>query len=134
MTDAARAITWQRLRAMYPMLDSRLLVSSSVPLDHKLTAIFLMVGAAPRNVLNFPWLHAVHEHARHVGCDVLLKDSMGNLGFSFDGEGALPSCLARGRWRRLAIELWAGRGSPSLRMSTGATQCCPSFRLAYRRD
>lgn len=90
------------LAALYPMLDSELLDGADVPLDHKLDAMFLMGGVAPRNILNFPWLHGIHARARAAGCDVLLTGAMGNLGFSFDGGGALPSWLVRGRWRRLA--------------------------------
>jgi asparagine synthase (glutamine-hydrolysing) len=98
------------LAAMYPLLDSALTDSADTTFDHRLMALFMMGGIAPRNVLNLPWLHSIHERARSAGCDVLLTGAMGNLGFSFGGRGAFPSWLASGQWPTLWRELRAAKG------------------------
>ncbi|MGH6612713.1 asparagine synthase-related protein [Sphingomonas sp.] len=102
------------LAAMYPMLETETLDAAGLSFDHKLSAMFLMAGAAPRNAMNLHWIHALRARARARGCDVLLLGAAGNLSFSFDGKGAFPSWFARGRWLRLARELNAMRGNRSL--------------------
>lgn len=102
------------LAAMYPMLETETLDAAGLSFDHKLSAMFLMAGAAPRNAMNLHWIHALRAHAKGRGCDVLLLGTAGNLSFSFDGKGALPSWFAQGRWGRLTRELDAVRGERSL--------------------
>ncbi|WEK01120.1 MAG: asparagine synthase-related protein [Candidatus Sphingomonas phytovorans] len=101
------------LAAMYPMLETETLDAAGLSFDHKLSAMFLMAGAAPRNAMNLHWIHALRARARSRGCDVLLLGAAGNLSFSFDGKGAFPSWFARGRWLRLARELKATQGDRS---------------------
>jgi asparagine synthase (glutamine-hydrolysing) len=64
-----------------------------------------MMGAPPRNVMNLYWIHELRALARRRGCDVLLTGGLGNATFSFDGAGALPALLRKGRLTRLAREL-----------------------------
>ena len=69
-----------------------------------------MMGAPPRNAMNLHWIHALRARARERGCDVLLTGSLGNATFSFEGKGALPALLRRGRLLALAREI---RASPN---------------------
>ncbi|MEY2927916.1 MAG: hypothetical protein RL367_2393, partial [Pseudomonadota bacterium] len=98
------------LAAMHPRLDLTFVDAAGLNFDHKLDAMFLMAGTAPRNAMNLPWMHEVHARAKTAGCDVILTGSMGNASFSFAGTGAMPGWLMNGQWVRLARELWAARG------------------------
>ena len=97
------------LAAMYPSLETEMIDAAGLPFDHRLNAMFLMGGTAPRNAANLHWIHALRASAKARGCDVLLSGSMGNISFSFSGAGALPTWFAQGRWARLVRELRAGR-------------------------
>ena len=90
---------------LYPTLEVETVDAAGLSFDHKLGAMFLMMGAAPRNVMNLHWIHELRALARRRGCDVLLTGGLGNVTFSFDGSGALPTLLRKGRLSRLAREL-----------------------------
>jgi len=102
------------LAAMYPTLETETVDAAGLSFDHKLAAMFLMAGAVPRAAMNLPWIHSVLAGAAARRCDVVLLGAMGNLSFSFDGTGALPSWFAHGHWLRLRRELNAIRGDRSL--------------------
>ncbi|WCM28756.1 asparagine synthase-related protein [Sphingomonas sp. QA11] len=122
------------LAAMYPALETETLDAAGLSFDHKLSAMFLMAGASPRNAMNLHWIHALRARAKAQGCDVLLLGALGNLSFSFDGKGAFPSWLARGRWLRLARELNAVRGDRSLARTFASQALLPFMPDAlYRR-
>jgi asparagine synthase (glutamine-hydrolysing) len=93
--------------AMHDRFDAEWIDAAGLSFDHKLDAIFLLAGAAPRNGMNLHWIHEVSRVAKARGCDVLLTGAMGNATFSFDGSGALPGWFARGEWPRLWRELRA---------------------------
>jgi asparagine synthase (glutamine-hydrolysing) len=122
------------LAALYPTLETEALDAAGLSFDHKLSAMFLMAGAAPRNAMNLHWIHALRAHARTRGCDVLLLGSAGNLSFSFDGRGAFPSWLARGRWRRLARELRAVSGHRSLARTFASQALAPFVPASIYRN
>lgn len=122
------------LAAMYPMLETETLDAAGLSFDHKLSAMFLMAGAAPRNAMNLHWIHALRARARSRGCDVLLLGAAGNLSFSFDGKGAFPSWFARGRWLRLARELKATQGDRSFARAFASQALLPFLPAPlYRR-
>ena len=98
------------LAAMYPQIDVDEIDAAGLSFDHKLDAMFLLGGVAPRNAMNLHWIHEVRSRAVARGCDVLLTGAMGNLTFSFDGSGTLPSLFARGHWRTLWREVNASKG------------------------
>ena len=93
------------LAHMYPSIDHELLDAAGLSFGHKIASLFLTMGAPPRNVMNFHWIHEIRRRARERGCDVLLTGTLGNATFSFDGEGSLPALLQRGRWLALAREI-----------------------------
>lgn len=97
------------LAAMYPRMDVELVDAAGLGLDHKLDAMFLIAGTAPRNASNLYWVHEVHARAKAAGCDVILSGDMGNATFSFDGSGAISSWFLNGQWGRVGRELWAAR-------------------------
>jgi asparagine synthase (glutamine-hydrolysing) len=92
------------LAAMYPSFVSHLVDSAGLQFDHQLDALFLLAGAPPRNAMNLHWIHEVRRQARAEGCDVVLTGAMGNVSFSFDGRGYLPTLLREGRWGTLLRE------------------------------
>ena len=68
----------------------------------------LTLGCWPTaNEMNMHWVHAIHEQAGKDGCDVMLHAELGDSSISYDAQTAFPNWLARGEWRRLAIELAA---------------------------
>jgi asparagine synthase (glutamine-hydrolysing) len=106
------------LARMYPSIDHELLDAAGLSFGHKIASLFLMMGAPPRNAMNFHWIHEIRRRARERGCDVILTGTLGNATFSFDGEGTLPALLRRGRWMALAREIRAKQhrqGGASLR-------------------
>jgi asparagine synthase (glutamine-hydrolysing) len=97
------------LAAMHPRLDVEWIESAGLSFDHKLQAMFLLAGAAPRNGVNLHWIHEVQGRAKARGCDVLLTGAMGNATISFDGSGAMPDWFRRGQWATLWRELRAAQ-------------------------
>jgi len=93
------------LLRMYPAIDSEILDAAGLSFGHKLSSLFLMMGAPPRNAVNLHWVHELHAHARARNCDVLLTGAMGNVTFSFDGKGSLPTLLRQGRLMSLMREI-----------------------------
>jgi len=93
------------LTELYPNLSVETVDAAGFSFDHRLAAMFLALSAAPRNVMNLHWIHELRALARRRGCDVLLTGGLGNATFSFDGSGALPALLRKGRLTRLAREL-----------------------------
>ncbi|MES2058869.1 MAG: asparagine synthetase B family protein [Pseudomonadota bacterium] len=113
------------LSALYPTLETETIDAAGLSFDHKLPAMFLMAGTAPRNTMNLHWIHALRARAKARGCDVLLLGAAGNFSFSFDGRGAHPGWLLSGRWRRLVRELNAVRGHHSLVRSIASHALLP---------
>ncbi|MEM7057781.1 MAG: asparagine synthetase B family protein [Pseudomonadota bacterium] len=97
--------------AMYPRLKPTFVDAAGLSFDHKLDTMFLMASVAPRNAMNLHWIHEAHAQAKAAGCDVLLTGAVGNMTFSFNGEGAFPTWLRSGKWGTALRELWAGRGA-----------------------
>ncbi|MFO0993129.1 MAG: asparagine synthase-related protein [Hyphomicrobiales bacterium] len=95
------------LARSYPTIDHEILDAAGLSFGHKLGSLFLTMGAPPRNAMNLHWIHALRARARERGCDVLLTGSLGNATFSFEGKGALPALLKRGRLLALAREVRA---------------------------
>ncbi|GAB5447458.1 MAG: asparagine synthetase B family protein [Gymnodinialimonas sp.] len=95
--------------AMQPRLTTNFVDAEGLSFDHKLDAMFLMVGAPPRNAMNLHWMHEGMSLAKSSGCDVVLHGSSGNATFSFNGNGAFPGWALGGNWMTLLREVWAGR-------------------------
>jgi asparagine synthase (glutamine-hydrolysing) len=104
----------EALVAMYPQVDFEAVDAAGLSFDHHLEAMFLLSGTPPRNAMNMAYIHAIHARAATGKCDVLLTGTFGNATFSFNGAGALPSLLRRGRWGTLLRELSAGKRAQSL--------------------
>ncbi len=114
------------LAAMHPRMDTDFVDAADLGIDHKLDAMFLMAGTAPRNPSNLHWIHEIQSRAKAAGCDILLSGSMGNATFSFDGSGAFPGWFMNGHWAQLARELWASRGDyPSFGHAVASTVMMP---------
>jgi asparagine synthase (glutamine-hydrolysing) len=93
--------------AMHPRFDAEWIDAAGLSFDHKLNAMFMLAGVAPRNAMNLHWIHEVRRIAKQRGCDVVLTGAIGNATFSFDGSGALPGWLKRGQWSTFLRELRA---------------------------
>lgn len=122
------------LAAMYPSLETETIDAAGLSFDHRLNAMFLMGGTAPRNAMNLHWIHALYARATARGCDVILSGSMGNITFSFNGAGSLPTWFAQGRWVRLARELRAARDRRPFTRALASRALLPFLPNAlYRR-
>jgi asparagine synthase (glutamine-hydrolysing) len=86
---------------LQPRLKPRFTGSEGIGLFHRLDDFIDLSGVAPRNALNFCWLHDIREQAVADGHDVLLEGGMGNATLSWGGEGALLEWLRRGRFDKL---------------------------------
>ncbi|MBL8894027.1 MAG: asparagine synthase [Rhizobiales bacterium] len=95
------------LARSYTTIDHEILDAAGLSFGHKLSSLFLTMGAPPRNAMNLHWIHALRARAQERGCDVLLTGSLGNATFSFEGKGALPALLMRGHLLALAREIRA---------------------------
>jgi asparagine synthase (glutamine-hydrolysing) len=100
--------------ALHPRFDSQWIDAAGLSFDHKLNAMFMLAGVAPRNAMNLHWIHEVHRTAKQRGCDVVLTGALGNASFSFDGSGTLPSLLKRGQLPTLLRELRAAERTSGL--------------------
>lgn len=101
----------EALAAMYPKIVPEFVDAAGLSFDHNLDTMFLMAGGAPRNAMNLHWLHEIGARAKASGCDVLLNGALGNITFSFDGAGAFPTWVRRGKWGTALKETWAKRWS-----------------------
>lgn len=101
----------EALAAMHPRIVPNFVDAAGLSFDHKLDAMFLMAGAAPRNAMNLHWLHEIGARSKAAGCDVLLNGGLGNMTFSFNGAGAFPTWIRRGKWGTALKEVWAKRRS-----------------------
>lgn len=98
----------EALAAMYPQLDPRWITAEGRDFSYRQRDLFETALVAPRNAVNLHWIHDIRGLARAEGADVVLVGAMGNLTFSYDGNGYLPDLLMKGRWGTLARELWMG--------------------------
>lgn len=102
--------------ALHPALATETVDAAGKSFDYRLDEMLALAGGPPRNAMNLHWLHDLHARAKARGCDVLLTGSMGNATISYDGGGALPGMLARGRWAGLVCEVRAAqKGQPFAR-------------------
>lgn len=103
--------------SMHPAFESELVDAAGLSFDHKLEAMFLLGNTAPRNGLNFCWIHEIFSRAKSRGCDVILSGEGGNATFSFAGQGALATWFKQGEWNSFFRELKAlGRERSMLRV------------------
>jgi asparagine synthase (glutamine-hydrolysing) len=91
----------EAIARLHPRLKPRFTSSEGIGLFHRLDDFIDLSGVAPRNALNFCWLHDIREQAVADGHDVLLEGGMGNATLSWGGEGALLEWLRRGRFDKL---------------------------------
>jgi asparagine synthase (glutamine-hydrolysing) len=91
----------EAIARLHPRLKPRFTSSEGIGLFHLLDDFIDLSGVAPRNALNFCWLHDIREQAVADGHDVLLEGGMGNPTLSWGGEGALADWLRRGRFDKL---------------------------------
>jgi asparagine synthase (glutamine-hydrolysing) len=100
----------EALAEMYPSIEIMPISADGLYFDHKLSAMFMLASAPPRNASNLHWMHDLWSRAKTSGCDVILTGQMGNATFSFAGDGALSSWLLNGEWSKLLREFKATRG------------------------
>lgn len=115
--------------AMHPRFDMQMVDAQGLSFDHHLQNLYLLAGIAPRNVANLHWIHELYKAARTQGRDVLLVGNLGNMSFSFNGTGRLPSLLRGGRWGEWLRELRAiddGRSLPR-KLVGGALPLAPEW-------
>ncbi|MGB7203984.1 MAG: asparagine synthetase B [Anderseniella sp.] len=91
---------------MHPRLKPQFVKSEGLGMFHLLDDFIDVAGVAPRNTMNFFWIHDIHERASAAGHDVLLDGSMGNATLSWSGEGIYLDLLRKGRLRKLCSELF----------------------------
>lgn len=91
----------EAIARLHPRLKPRFTSSEGIGLFHRLDDFIDLSGVAPRNAMNFCWLHDIREQAVAAGHDVLLEGGMGNATLSWGGEGALLEWLRRGRFDKL---------------------------------
>jgi len=92
----------QAIAGKYENVDLRLVRTEvrGVLDDH---SRFISAAAAPfRNMGNRVWVEEILRQAQAVGSRAILTGSMGNLAFSWDGDGAIPELIKRGR----LVEAW----------------------------
>lgn len=97
---------------MHPRLKPQFIRAEGLGMFHLLDDFIDIAGVAPRNTLNFCWIHDINEKASAAGHDVLLDGSMGNATLSWTGEGVYLDLLRQGRLRRLFSELFSSGRSP----------------------
>lgn len=118
--------------AMHPRFDMETLDTPGLGMSHQLDAMFLLASVPPRNAMNLHWIHQVSATARARGCDVILTGAMGNMGFSFNGEGAVAGLMRKGQWGALVRELRATRDGRSLPRKLAATAFVFAPEWAWR--
>jgi len=98
----------EALAAMYPELAPHWIDASGLDATHHQRDLFEHALVPPRNASNLHWIHEVCKNARDDGADVVLTGTLGNLTFSFDGQGLIPDLVRQGRLIHLMRELWHG--------------------------
>ncbi len=98
----------QALAAMYPELEMRWIDAAGRSFDYFDRELFQVSALAGRNAMNLHWIHDVTREAARDGCDILLTGAVGNMSFSYDGDGRFASLLAQGRLFSLLKEFWWG--------------------------
>jgi asparagine synthase (glutamine-hydrolysing) len=102
----------EAIARMHPRLKPRFTSSEGLGLFHLLDDFIDLSGAAPRNAMNFCWLHDIREQAVAEGHDLLLEGGMGNTTLSWGGEGALLDWLRAGRFSKLVPVLMGMASRP----------------------
>lgn len=92
---------------LYPQFKPHFIDAAGLSFDHFQRDVFSISQHAPRNAMNLHWIHEIRRQAKADGCDVILTGAMGNATFSYAGEMALPSWLAKGQLHTLTKELIA---------------------------
>lgn len=96
------------LSAAYPQLAPNWVVAEGRSFDHFQREMFEFSLQTQRNAMNLHWIHDAFRQAKTDGCDVMLMGAMGNATFSYSGEQALSSWLAKGKILPLLEELFSG--------------------------
>lgn len=101
----------EAIAAMHPRLEPHFVQAEGMGLFDYLDDFLDYAGVAPRNVMNFCWIHQINGMAAQQGIDVLLEGSAGNMSLSWAGDGLFLKLFKSGRFAQLARELFLGGGS-----------------------
>ena len=103
----------EAIAAMHPRLKPHFTSSEGLGLFHLMDDFIDVAGVAPRNAMNFCWLHDISQQAAAQGHDLLLEGTMGNAVLSWSGSGAWLEWLRRGSLLRLVSDMSRYARSPS---------------------
>ena len=95
----------EAIAAMHSRLEPHYVPAAGLGMFHLLDEMLDSTGVAPRNALNFCWLHEIQIEAKARGVGTLLDASMGNMSLSWTGDGTYLDLLHKRRWDALAHEL-----------------------------
>jgi asparagine synthase (glutamine-hydrolysing) len=95
----------EAIARMHPRLKPQYVRSEGLGMFHLLEEFIDLAGVAPRNTMNFCWLHEIRQTARDQGLDLLLEGGMGNAALSWGGEGAWLEWLRQGLLGPLARDI-----------------------------
>lgn len=101
----------EAIAAMHPRIEANFVQADGRGLLHNLDDFLDLAGVAPRNAINFCWIHDINERAAEQGIDVMLEGGAGNMSLSWDGEGLFLELLKSGRLVQLTREIVRGGGS-----------------------
>ncbi len=97
----------EAIARLHPRLKPQYVRSEGFGMFHLLDEFIDFAGVAPRNTMNFCWLHEIRQTASEQGLDLLLEGSMGNATLSWGGEGTWLEWLRQGRLMPLARDMSA---------------------------
>ena len=101
----------EAIAAMHPRLEPHFVRAEGMGLFDYLDEFLDYAGVAPRNAINFCWIHEIYQRASERGIDVLLEGGAGNMSLSWAGDGLFLKLFRAGRFIELARELYMGGGS-----------------------
>ena len=119
--------------AMHSRLDPQFLTGGKGALSEASERLTLLAGWPVFNAMNMHWIDAIYRQAGRDGCDAILAGDMGDAGFSFDGHGAYPAWLRRGRLGHILRELRASPDAMPLWRKAISQALMPFLSPASRR-
>ncbi|MEE4238647.1 MAG: asparagine synthase-related protein, partial [Anderseniella sp.] len=96
----------EAIAAMHPRLEPHFVQADGMGLFDHLDNFLDYAGVAPRNAINFCWIHEIYQRAGEQGIDVLLEGGAGNMSLSWAGDGLFLNLFRSGRFIELARELY----------------------------